>query len=137
MVKKRDTPQHSSDLTFAHEVGHNFGSDHDTEDTCPGQFVMYPYSHQPPYTSDNRQFSDCSVRSINDVLNRMASGKKTNCLTRGRIGRLVDLDGAGGAGSAGNVTFDDGGASSAKSGNIVADAVVSALIVAIGLIAAA
>ena len=58
MVKERDTPQHSSDLTFAHEVGHNFGSPHDPQDTCPGQFMMYPYSHEPPYTSDNRRFRD-------------------------------------------------------------------------------
>ena len=30
MVKKKSTPQHSSDRTFAHEVGHNFGAHHDS-----------------------------------------------------------------------------------------------------------
>ena len=30
MVKKKNTPQHSSDRTFAHEVGHNFGAWHDS-----------------------------------------------------------------------------------------------------------
>ena len=67
--------------------------------------------------------SECSVSSINGVLGRMASGRKPNCLTRGRE-RLVDFE---------------GGASSGKSWTLVAaaDAVLGVLFVAVGVIAAA
>ena len=69
--------------------------------------------------------SECSVSSINGVLGRMASGRKPNCLTRGRE-RLVDFE---------------GGASSGKSWTLAAaaaaDAVLGVLFVAVGVIAAA
>ncbi|CAI8036894.1 Disintegrin and metalloproteinase domain-containing protein 10 [Geodia barretti] len=56
-------------LTFAHEVGHNFGSEHDPEssDCAPGgsggNFIMYAFATSGSQGNNNR-FSTCSRESM-------------------------------------------------------------------------
>lgn len=59
-------------ITFAHEVGHNFGSPHDPTDSCApggsvGNFIMYP-SATDGSKPNNDQFSECSRASMSAVL---------------------------------------------------------------------
>lgn len=65
-----------ADLVTAHELGHNFGSEHDPGnegDECApgnsrgGNFLMYPASVTGSY-NNNRKFSICSKRLISPVL---------------------------------------------------------------------
>lgn len=64
-------PRLQSSLTFTHEIGHAFGSQHDDDACSPGgdigNFLMYPYvtSGNLP---NNRVFSPCSRNMINPVI---------------------------------------------------------------------
>ncbi|XP_056639760.1 disintegrin and metalloproteinase domain-containing protein 10-like [Diorhabda sublineata] len=58
----RKVPQFIFDLSLCHELGHSFGSDHDSTKNCAG-YIMAP--HTP--VDQNRKhyiFSSCSKRSI-------------------------------------------------------------------------
>jgi len=70
-----------SQITFAHEVGHNFGAEHDAEGQCvPGEknggnFIMYSRATtgtQP----NNRNFSQCSKDSMGKVMFSLVSSPK-------------------------------------------------------------
>ncbi|ESO89988.1 hypothetical protein LOTGIDRAFT_218462 [Lottia gigantea] len=71
-------------LVTTHELGHNWGSEHDAEtDECApssltgkGKFVMYPYAVKG-YDENNDKFSPCSRRYVRDVL----IAKASNCFT--------------------------------------------------------
>ncbi|KAM9798605.1 disintegrin and metalloproteinase domain-containing protein 17 [Neosynchiropus ocellatus] len=60
-----------ADLVTTHELGHNFGAEHDPDnvpDCAPGEdrggkFVMYPIAVSGDHVN-NKVFSDCSKRSI-------------------------------------------------------------------------
>uniref|UniRef100_T1J977 ADAM 17-like protease n=1 Tax=Strigamia maritima TaxID=126957 RepID=T1J977_STRMM len=63
-----------ADLVTAHEFGHNWGSEHDPDnsDCSPdssrgGSYLMYTYSVSG-YDNNNKKFSPCSLRSIRAVL---------------------------------------------------------------------
>ncbi|ESP00842.1 hypothetical protein LOTGIDRAFT_140416, partial [Lottia gigantea] len=64
-----------SDLVTAHEIGHNWGSEHDpdTSECAPssfsgdGKYLMYPFS-VAGYDSNNDKFSPCSKRWVSEVL---------------------------------------------------------------------
>uniref|UniRef100_A0A667YRD8 Disintegrin and metalloproteinase domain-containing protein 10 n=1 Tax=Myripristis murdjan TaxID=586833 RepID=A0A667YRD8_9TELE len=74
-------PPKVSHITFAHEVGHNFGSPHDSGVECtPGESKMQDKKEQGNYimyaraTSgdklNNNKFSICSIRNISQVLEK-------------------------------------------------------------------
>uniref|UniRef100_UPI003AAEF8F3 disintegrin and metalloproteinase domain-containing protein 10 n=1 Tax=Centroberyx gerrardi TaxID=166262 RepID=UPI003AAEF8F3 len=74
-------PPKVSHITFAHEVGHNFGSPHDSGTECtPGESKMQDKKEQGNYimyaraTSgdklNNNKFSICSIRNISQVLEK-------------------------------------------------------------------
>ena len=75
-------------LTFAHEIGHNFGSSHDTEASCQpggaqGNYIMYPYL-TPGNLANNDEFSSCSkdsiAKNVDAVIYEKGSNKR-NCFT--------------------------------------------------------
>ncbi|KAJ3607222.1 hypothetical protein NHX12_026735 [Muraenolepis orangiensis] len=69
-----------ADLVTTHELGHNFGAEHDQDnipDCAPrddqgGKFVMYPIAVSGDH-GNNKLFSDCSKRSIVKRLRLKAS----------------------------------------------------------------
>ncbi|ESO05288.1 hypothetical protein HELRODRAFT_191436 [Helobdella robusta] len=83
-------PVKVSQITFAHEVGHNFGSLHDSGAACipllanpfdkSGNFLMYA-SATSGLQSNNNRFSECSINNITVVLDRLlrSSDPQVNC----------------------------------------------------------
>ncbi|KAL2093367.1 hypothetical protein ACEWY4_010679 [Coilia grayii] len=79
-------PPKVSHITFAHEVGHNFGSPHDSGSECTpgesksqekkekGNYIMYARATSGDKFNNNK-FSECSVRNISQVLDK----KRGNC----------------------------------------------------------
>ncbi|XP_064595727.1 LOW QUALITY PROTEIN: disintegrin and metalloproteinase domain-containing protein 10-like [Liolophura sinensis] len=90
----KPVPPKVSQLTFAHEVGHNFGSPHDKGDLCTPYGKGLPGSNDGNYimfssaTSGDRlhnsEFSPCSKDNITRVMNAVFKGlnKKYNCFTK-------------------------------------------------------
>ncbi|XP_077484647.1 disintegrin and metalloproteinase domain-containing protein 10-like [Amblyomma americanum] len=79
-----------SEITFAHELGHNFGAPHDELPEClpdgvSGNYIMFASATHGD-RRNNRRFSVCSVRSIAAVLMQMLSnkGSRPNCLQEPR-----------------------------------------------------
>nr|XP_046208203.1 disintegrin and metalloproteinase domain-containing protein 10-like isoform X3 [Oncorhynchus gorbuscha] len=74
-------PPKVSHITFAHEVGHNFGSPHDSGSECTpgesktqdkkekGNYIMYARATSGDKLNNNK-FSVCSVRNISQVLEK-------------------------------------------------------------------
>jgi disintegrin and metalloproteinase domain-containing protein 10 len=83
-------PPKVSTLTFAHEVGHNFGSPHDSGDICVpsqnnqnnpnGNFIMFA-SATSGDKPNNHNFSSCSIGNMTQVLNAVLTEQygKENC----------------------------------------------------------
>ncbi|XP_053672459.1 disintegrin and metalloproteinase domain-containing protein 10 [Anopheles nili] len=76
-------PPKVSQLTLAHEIGHNFGSPHDYPAECRpggnnGNFIMFA-SATSGIRLNNGKFSPCSVRNISNVLDAIDENKKRNC----------------------------------------------------------
>nr|CAG4640693.1 EOG090X02I4 [Eulimnadia texana] len=78
-------PPKVSQLTLAHEIGHNFGSPHDYPAYCRpggqnGNYIMFA-SATSGDRPNNSKFSTCSVGNISSVLDSIYEGKKKNCFT--------------------------------------------------------
>ena len=75
-------PSIISHITFAHEIGHNFGSPHDPPHCIPGgrtgNYIMYSRA-TPGSKMNNYKFSSCSITSINSVLNLKARSQFLGC----------------------------------------------------------
>uniref|UniRef100_A0A3P8UNZ6 Disintegrin and metalloproteinase domain-containing protein 10 n=1 Tax=Cynoglossus semilaevis TaxID=244447 RepID=A0A3P8UNZ6_CYNSE len=79
-------PPKVSHITFAHEVGHNFGSPHDSGIECTpgeskaqekkelGNYIMYARATSGDKLNNNK-FSICSIRNISAVLSK----KRNDC----------------------------------------------------------
>ena len=73
-----------ADLVTAHELGHNFGSNHDTNihpectpsTSSGGKYIMYATSVSGEQANNNR-FSPCSINAISEVL----QAKKDLCFS--------------------------------------------------------
>ncbi|XP_048036431.1 disintegrin and metalloproteinase domain-containing protein 10b [Megalobrama amblycephala] len=74
-------PPKVSHITFAHEVGHNFGSPHDSGSECTpgesksqdkkerGNYIMYARATSGDKLNNNK-FSVCSIKNISQVLEK-------------------------------------------------------------------
>ncbi|XP_033757369.1 disintegrin and metalloproteinase domain-containing protein 10-like [Pecten maximus] len=82
----RDVSSFVSHATFAHEVGHNFGSQHDPENqgTCSpgsgngGNFIMFPMATSG-HEANNQMFSSCSVGYMSPILTAKARDTTKGC----------------------------------------------------------
>ena len=89
-------PEAVSHITFAHEVGHNFGSEHDPDDgICSpgssnakagsggGNFIMYRRATTGT-DLNNRNFSQCSKDQMGPVLHSLVENRNKFCFKRNR-----------------------------------------------------
>ena len=59
-----------SNITFAHEVGHNLGAKHDGDENSCGRSGFLMESSLTPPTDGGKKLSDCSVKNIETSLTR-------------------------------------------------------------------
>ncbi|GIY72660.1 disintegrin and metalloproteinase domain-containing protein 10 homolog [Caerostris extrusa] len=80
-------PPKVSELTLAHEIGHNFGSPHDypksvDQVVLKGNYIMYASATSGDRPHNNK-FSECSIHNISAVLRAVFSNEgKDNCFEK-------------------------------------------------------
>ena len=83
-------PEAVSQLTFAHEVGHSFGSEHDPDDEeCTpggkdGNYIMYRRA-TTGLSKNNRNFSSCSRKKMGPVMHALVQNRNKFCFKRESI----------------------------------------------------
>ncbi|XP_062585423.1 ADAM 17-like protease [Saccostrea cucullata] len=96
---------HQATITTAHELGHNWGSEHDPDtDSCApstssgGRYIMYP-SAVSGYEKNNQLFSPCSRQYIFNVIKtkgyncfKEASATGQGLCGNGRVDKNEDCD---------------------------------------------
>ncbi|KAK7503059.1 hypothetical protein BaRGS_00005685 [Batillaria attramentaria] len=88
----KTVPNRVSQLTFAHEVGHNFGSPHDigSPECAPfgtrlsnagdGNYIMFP-SATSGDKPNNDEFSRCSKDNMTRIIQQVVNGQRDMCFT--------------------------------------------------------
>jgi len=76
-------PPKVSQLTLAHEIGHNFGSPHDYPAHCrpggqEGNYIMFASATSGDRFNNNK-FSNCSKHNVSRVLDAIVDNLKPNC----------------------------------------------------------
>ncbi|XP_064471110.1 disintegrin and metalloproteinase domain-containing protein 10-like isoform X2 [Ornithodoros turicata] len=81
-------PQMVTELTFAHEIGHNFGSPHDDGYICApgypdGNYIMFASANRGDL-KNNRHFSECSIGNISTIVVPLFEGQsaRMNCFQK-------------------------------------------------------
>ncbi|VDN00825.1 unnamed protein product [Thelazia callipaeda] len=92
-------PNRVSQLTLAHEIGHNFGSPHDYPLECQpglpdGNYIMFA-SATSGDKKNNAQFSNCSISNITLVLTEVLQQRPADSEVSARIGGFGSSIGAG------------------------------------------
>lgn len=77
-------PQIVNQITFAHEVGHTFGSTHDNSSQCApggtsGNYIMYARATNGQAVN-NKRFSPCSIQLIDSFLTYLINTPSRDCL---------------------------------------------------------
>ena len=66
-------------MTFAHEVGHNMGAEHDEDAGCSSGFIMSK-SGSTKVTHTEQRFSNCSINAIHTKISSTKTDKRPgNC----------------------------------------------------------
>lgn len=83
-----------SQITFAHEVGHNFGAEHDPTDVpeCSpgrngGNYIMYRSATQG-FEKNNKNFSECSKNQMGPIVHDLVRNIDKFCFKSNSIFKL-------------------------------------------------
>jgi len=83
----REAPRAVTEITFAHELGHSFGAQHDpnTKECMPGDskggnYIMYDKA-TPGHMKNNKAFSQCSISKMIPVINAKGLEVNNGCFT--------------------------------------------------------
>ena len=77
-------------MTFAHEIGHNMGAEHDEDAGCTSAFIMSE-SGSSKRSHFDQEFSPCSITAIHDQIDHIKTFRHRNCF-KNRLEKSHDED---------------------------------------------